>query len=67
MPFPYRIVAEWSAPDGAFVARVPALPGCSADGPTMAKAISEARVAAEGILAAMKARGRAVPPGDMSA
>ncbi len=67
MPFPYRIVAEWSAPDDAFVARVPALPGCSADGPTMAKAISEAQVAAEGILAAMEAHGRPAPPIDTSA
>lgn len=66
MPFPYRIVAEWSAPDGAFVARVPALPGCSADGPTMAKAIAQAQVAAEAILGVLKAHGRPVPAGDGS-
>ena len=40
-PFPYRILGEWSEEDGAFVARVPALPGLAAHGKTPEKATRE--------------------------
>jgi antitoxin HicB len=63
-PFPYRILVEWSAPDEAYVARVPALPGCAAHGESEAEAAHEARVAAEGILGAMRDHKRALPPSD---
>lgn len=64
MAFPYRIVVEWSEEDDAFVARVPALPGCAAHGDTEAEAVQEARVAADLIVKAMKARKRKIPPPD---
>lgn len=43
--FRYRILVEWSDEDQAFIARVPALPGCMAHGPTAEKAAHEAEVA----------------------
>ena len=30
----YEVVIYWSVPDNAFIATVPDLPGCAADGPT---------------------------------
>jgi len=38
----FKVEIAWSAEDGAFIARVPELPGCLADGPTE----DEARAAA---------------------
>ena len=35
----YEVVIYWSGPDGAFVATVPELPGCAADGATQADAL----------------------------
>jgi predicted RNase H-like HicB family nuclease len=35
----YEVIIYWSQPDGAFVAEIPELPGCMADGPTYAKAL----------------------------
>jgi len=62
--FRYRIVAEWSEEDGAFVARVPAFPGCAAHGPTEADAVREARRAAEAMLTVLRKDGDAAPPED---
>jgi antitoxin HicB len=49
--FPCRIVTEWSEEDAAWVARVPALRYCAADGPTPEEAAREVQVAALGMLA----------------
>lgn len=65
--FRYRIVVEWSDEDEAFVARVPALPGCMAHGSTSAAAARQAQAAAEGILEVMAGRGQAPPPEDIAA
>jgi antitoxin HicB len=64
--FKYRIVTEWSEEDDAFVARVPALPGCAAHGPTPEKAAKEAREAAEAIIETMQERRAPLPPEDAS-
>ena len=40
----YEIIVYWSEEDEAFVAEVPELPGCMADGETYQKAISNAEV-----------------------
>ncbi len=66
-PFKYRVVTEWSDEDEAFIARVPALPGCAAHGDTVEKAGREARSAALGIIDVMRAHGDALPPEDASA
>jgi antitoxin HicB len=62
--FRYRILVEWSEEDQAFIARVPALPGCLAHAGTAEKAAHEAEVAAGLILDVMKEDGRTPPPID---
>jgi predicted RNase H-like HicB family nuclease len=66
-PLRYRIVIEWSDQDAAFVARVPALPGCAAHGKTAEEAAREARRAAEAMLAVLREDGDPLPPEDASA
>ncbi len=41
----YEIRISWSAEDGAFVADVPELPGCSAHGGTQEDALAHAKAA----------------------
>ncbi len=41
----YEIRISWSAEDGAFVADVPELPGCSAHGGTQEDALANAKAA----------------------
>lgn len=65
-PFGYRVVAEWSDEDRAFVARVPALAGCAAHGRTPEQAIRQAVIAARGIIASMRAHGDPIPPQDLT-
>lgn len=43
----YGVIIHWSNEDGAFVADVPELPGCSAHGPTQEIALRNAQDAAE--------------------
>ncbi len=66
-PFNYRVVVEWSSEDAAFVARVPALPGCAAHGRTPESATREAVTAARGIIESMRAHGDKLPPSDVAA
>ena len=66
-PLKYRIVVEWSDDDQAFVARVPALPGCAAHGATAEKATREAERAAARMLDVLREDGRPLPPEDSSA
>ena len=66
-PFRYRIVVEWSDEDRVFVARVPALPGCAAHGPTAEAAAREARRAAEAMLAVLRDDNDSPPPEDATA
>ncbi|HEX8395550.1 MAG TPA: type II toxin-antitoxin system HicB family antitoxin [Longimicrobium sp.] len=40
----YEVIIRWSDEDQAFVAEVPELPGCAADGATHAEAISHVEV-----------------------
>lgn len=63
-PFRYRIVVEWSDEDRAFVARVPALPGCLAHGKTAETAAHQARNAAEAMLEVLREDGRPLPAED---
>ena len=57
----YEIIIYWSAEDNAFVAEIPELPGCMADGKTYSAALKAvSRVAREWIETA-KALGRPIP------
>ncbi len=38
----YEIILYWSEEDGAFIAEVPELPGCMADGSTRVEALTNA-------------------------
>ena len=57
----YEVIIYWSEADQAFIAEVPELPGCIADGPTRADALAAAeQVAAEWIATAQEL-GRPIP------
>ena len=40
----YEVIIYWSAADGAFIAEVPELPGCAADGKTHQEALANAKI-----------------------
>jgi len=57
----YEVIIYWSPQDKAFIAEVPELPGCAADGSTKAKALAAVdRVAKEWIDTA-RSLGRPIP------
>ena len=41
----YEIIVYWSAEDNAFIAEVPELAGCMADGQTYVEAVKNAEIA----------------------
>jgi predicted RNase H-like HicB family nuclease len=57
----YEIHIYWSHEDGAFLAEVPELPGCMADGPTYAIALNQAIAAIRAWIATARELGREVP------
>jgi predicted RNase H-like HicB family nuclease len=60
-PLKYEVIIYWSADDEAFIAEVPELPGCAADGRTPQDALAQVQtVAREWIETAQELR-RAVP------
>jgi predicted RNase H-like HicB family nuclease len=57
----YEIIIFWSDEDHAFVAEVPELPGCMADGNTYQEALSNAEQIIQEWIATAKELGRPVP------
>ena len=57
----YEIIIFWSAEDNAFVAEVPELPGCVADGNSYQEALSNAEQSIQEWIDTAKELGRAVP------
>jgi predicted RNase H-like HicB family nuclease len=57
----YEIIIYWSDDDNAFVAEVPELPGCMADGKTYEEALSNARQVVQEWIETAKELGRPVP------
>lgn len=57
----YRVLIEQDE-DGAFVAEVPALPGCVTQGRTRGEAIDNAKEAITGYLESLRKHGDPVPP-----
>lgn len=57
----YEIIIYWSKADDAFVAEVPELPGCAADGPTYAEALAAAEVVVSEWIETAREMGRAIP------
>ena len=57
----YEIIIYWSEADEAFIAEVPELPGCAADGKTYKEALGNVEVVIQEWVETAKSPGRAVP------
>ena len=57
----YEMIIYWSEEDNAFVAEVPELPGCMADGSTYEEAVSKAIKVIEEWIETAKEIGRDIP------
>ena len=57
----YEVIIYWSEDDRSFIAEVPELPGCMADGPTKAEALEAAEKAAEHWIEVAQELGRDIP------
>ena len=57
----YEIIIYWSEEDQAFIAEVPELPGCAADGKTYKEAVANAEVVIQEWIETARELGRAVP------
>jgi predicted RNase H-like HicB family nuclease len=57
----YEIILYWSAEDDAFIAEVPELPGCAADGPTRQEALTNAETVIQEWIEAAQELGRPIP------
>ncbi len=59
--YKYEIIIYWSAEDQAFIAEVPELPGCAADGATYKKALANIEVVIQEWIETAKELGRSIP------
>jgi predicted RNase H-like HicB family nuclease len=57
----YEVIIYWSEPDQAFIAEVPELPGCAADGATYQEALAEVEVVINEWIETAKDLGRKIP------
>jgi predicted RNase H-like HicB family nuclease len=57
----YEIIIYWSDEDEAFIAEVPELPGCAADGPTRQAALKNADQVVKEWIALARELGRPIP------
>ena len=57
----YEIIIYWSDPDQAFVAEVPELPGCAADGPTYGAALAQVESVIQQWIETARELGRDIP------
>jgi predicted RNase H-like HicB family nuclease len=57
----HEVIIYWSAEDKAFIAEVPALPGCAADGATKQAALKNVDVVVKEWIATAKSLGRPIP------
>ena len=61
MNYKYEVIIYWSQDDQAFIAEVPELPGCAADGPTYEEALAEVQVAIDEWIETARSLGRQIP------
>ena len=61
MPMKYEVIIYWSEADKAFIAEVPELPGCMADGATKAQALQAVERIAREWLQTAEELGRPLP------
>jgi predicted RNase H-like HicB family nuclease len=57
----YEIIIYWSQADEAFIAEVPELPGCAADGKTHKEALANVGVVIQEWIETAKELGRPIP------
>lgn len=57
----YEIILYWSEDDNAYLAEVPELPGCMADGPTAKEALHNVERIAQEWIETAREMGRPVP------
>ncbi len=57
----YEVIIYWSKEDEAFIAEVPELPGCAADGATYQEALSNVEVIIKEWIETAKKLGRPIP------
>lgn len=57
----YEIIMYWSQEDEAFIAEVPELPGCAADGATYQEALTNVEVIMQEWMETAQALGRPIP------
>ncbi len=59
--FRYEVIIYWSTEDAAFIAEVPELPGCMADGQTPQEALANAQVIMREWIETARELGRPIP------
>jgi predicted RNase H-like HicB family nuclease len=59
--YKYEIIIYWSAEDESYIAEVPELAGCMADGETMVQALENAHVVISEWIETAKLFGRDIP------
>ena len=57
----YEIILYWGEEDGAFIAEVPELAGCAADGETRQEALANAEVVIQEWIETARELGRTIP------
>jgi len=57
----YEIIIYWSEDDDSFIAEVPELPGCMADGQTHQEALANAEVVIQQWIETAREIGRTIP------
>lgn len=57
----YEVILYWSAEDAAFIAEVPELPGCAADGATYSEAVSNVEQVIHAWIETARELGRPIP------
>ena len=59
--YKYEVIIYWSGEDEAFIAEVPELPGCAADGATYAEVMANVEVIIAEWIETAQAIGRLIP------
>ncbi len=59
--YKYEVIIFWSEEDNSFIAEVPELPGCLADGKTQEEALGNAQVMMKEWIETAKFLGRSIP------
>ena len=61
MSIKYEIIIYWSAEDNVYIAEVPELPGCMADGDSYKKALENAEIIIQEWMETARDLGRQIP------